>query len=53
MPPLSVALVIAVPVVAVVLVACLSPNARQRADAYRVFERMCSMVERITRSLLR
>ncbi|MCH0557507.1 MULTISPECIES: hypothetical protein [Streptomyces] len=44
-----VSLALLLPVVIAVLVACLSPNPRQRADAYRVFARLCSAVERIVR----
>ncbi|WP_154073995.1 hypothetical protein [Streptomyces sp. TM32] len=47
----TVAVVAAVllPVFTAVLVACLSTNPRQRADAYRVLARMCSTVEKIFR----
>ncbi|MEU7434701.1 hypothetical protein AB0B07_28285 [Streptomyces sioyaensis] len=51
MPTYTVAVVAAVlvPVLTAVLVACLSTNPRQRADAYRVFARMCSAMEKIFR----
>ncbi|MET8409861.1 hypothetical protein ABZV34_17475 [Streptomyces sp. NPDC005195] len=38
---------ILLPALIAVLVACLSPNADQRGDAYRVLARMCSMVEKV------
>ncbi|MET7784304.1 hypothetical protein ABZT28_53195, partial [Streptomyces sp. NPDC005388] len=40
---------ILLPVLIAVLVACLSPNADQRGDAYRVLARICSTVEKVFR----
>ncbi|MEU8944960.1 hypothetical protein [Streptomyces sp. NPDC048489] len=40
---------ILLPVLIAVLVACLSPNADQRGDAYRVLARICSTVEKLFR----
>jgi len=40
---------ILLPVLIAVLVACLSPNADQRGDAYRVLSRICSTVEKVFR----
>ncbi|MBM4795433.1 hypothetical protein HXP44_26070 [Streptomyces sioyaensis] len=51
MPTYTMVVVAAIllPLLTAVLVACLSTNAHQRADAYRVLARMCSTVEKVFR----